>query len=109
MIGRAAQGRPWIFREVAHYLATGEPARRRPYRKPIDVLTEHLHDHYGLYGEQSGVRVPASTSAGPCAPARGEAFRQHMNTWSAATSRPGSATVRPWPDARPAARRPGSQ
>ena len=56
MIGRAAQGRPWIFREVAHYLATGE---HLPAPTVVDVarwLTGHLHDHYALHGEHSGVR-----------------------------------------------------
>ncbi|HWP20974.1 MAG TPA: tRNA dihydrouridine synthase DusB [Burkholderiaceae bacterium] len=57
MIGRAAQGRPWIFREIAHYLATGThlpPPRTLEVR---DWLVEHLHDHYALYGEWSGVRT----------------------------------------------------
>jgi tRNA-dihydrouridine synthase B len=56
MIGRAAQGRPWIFREIAHFLATGSEA---PPPATADVrgwLVEHLHDHYALYGEASGVR-----------------------------------------------------
>ena len=55
MIGRAAQGRPWIFREVAHFLATGEHLAAPTVREARDLLTEHLHDHYGLYGERSGV------------------------------------------------------
>ena len=57
MIGRAAQGRPWIFGEIAHYLATGELA---PAPRVADVkqwLLEHLDDHYGLYGEFAGVRT----------------------------------------------------
>ncbi|MEX1166761.1 MAG: tRNA dihydrouridine synthase DusB [Hydrogenophaga sp.] len=56
MIGRAAQGRPWIFREIAHFLATGE---HLPPPDLMDVkawLIEHLHDHYALYGEYTGVR-----------------------------------------------------
>jgi tRNA-dihydrouridine synthase B len=56
MIGRAAQGRPWIFREIAHFLATGE---HLPPPDLMDVrawLLEHLQDHYGLYGEYTGVR-----------------------------------------------------
>ena len=56
MIGRAAQGRPWIFREIAHFLATGE---HLPPPELMDVkiwLIEHLHDHYALYGEYTGVR-----------------------------------------------------
>jgi tRNA-dihydrouridine synthase B len=56
MIGRAAQGKPWIFREIAHFLATGE---HLPPPDLIEVkgwLIEHLHDHYALYGEYTGVR-----------------------------------------------------
>jgi tRNA-dihydrouridine synthase B len=56
MIGRAAQGRPWIFREVAHYLATGEHLPAPTVVEVARWLTEHLHDHYALHGEYSGVR-----------------------------------------------------
>ena len=57
MIGRAAQGRPWIFREVAHYLATGEtPAPPSP-SEVRDILLGHLDDLYAFYGEQQGVRI----------------------------------------------------
>ena len=56
MVGRAAQGRPWIVREIAHYLATGEdlPAPGLPEVKAW--LLDHLEDHYSLYGEYTGVR-----------------------------------------------------
>ena len=57
MIGRAAQGRPWIFREIAHFLATGEklaPPARFEIRR---WLLEHLDNLYGLYGPERGVRV----------------------------------------------------
>ena len=57
MIGRAAQGRPWIFREIAHFLDTGEVAAPPPTLQVRDWLTEHLHDHYSLYGERAGVRT----------------------------------------------------
>ncbi|MGZ5268725.1 MAG: tRNA dihydrouridine synthase DusB [Caldimonas sp.] len=56
MIGRAAQGRPWIFAEIAHFLETGEEA---PPPRVADVrrwLVEHLDDHYRLHGEFAGVR-----------------------------------------------------
>lgn len=56
MVGRAAQGRPWIFREIAHYLATGEDLAAPKTLEVRDWLVEHLHDHHSLYGEQSGVR-----------------------------------------------------
>jgi tRNA-dihydrouridine synthase B len=81
MIGRAAQGRPWIFREVLHFLATGEHLAAPTVVEARDVLTEHLHDHYGLYGELSGVRS-ARKHIGWAVRGLpgGEAFRQHMNT-----------------------------
>ena len=57
LIGRAAQGRPWIFREIAHYLATGE---RLPAPSPGDVrdlLLGHLDALHAFYGEALGVRI----------------------------------------------------
>jgi tRNA-dihydrouridine synthase B len=56
MIGRAAQGRPWLFREVAHYLATGHTLAPPSAAELQRWMTEHLHDHYQLYGEYAGVR-----------------------------------------------------
>jgi tRNA-dihydrouridine synthase B len=56
MIGRAAQGRPWIFREIAHYLATGEHLAPPLVVEVQRLLIEHLQDHYALYGEYTGVR-----------------------------------------------------
>jgi tRNA-dihydrouridine synthase B len=56
MIGRAAQGRPWIFAEIAHYLATGELLEAPATLQVRDWLLEHLDEHYQLYGEHSGVR-----------------------------------------------------
>ena len=81
MIGRAAQGRPWIFREVAHFLATGEHLPAPEVTQAKAWLLDHLQDHYGLYGEYAGVRTARKhigwavrTLPG------GEAFRAHMNT-----------------------------
>ncbi len=57
MVGRAAQGRPWIFREIAHFLETGE---RLPSPTPAqvrDILIGHLEHLHAFYGEQSGVRI----------------------------------------------------
>ncbi|MFN7724058.1 MAG: tRNA dihydrouridine synthase DusB [Rubrivivax sp.] len=81
MVGRAAQGRPWIFREIAHFLATGE---HLPPPATADVaawLLEHLQDHYALYGEGVGVRS-ARKHIGWAVRALpgGEAFRAVMNT-----------------------------
>ncbi|HEX7769438.1 MAG TPA: tRNA dihydrouridine synthase DusB [Dokdonella sp.] len=57
MIGRAAQGRPWIFREVAHFLATGETLAEPSPREVRDILLGHLDDLYAFHGEQQGVRI----------------------------------------------------
>ncbi|MEI8384403.1 MAG: tRNA dihydrouridine synthase DusB [Nitrosomonadaceae bacterium] len=57
MIGRAAQGRPWIFREISHYLATGQHLPLPDVSEIHRVLIEHLHDLYHFYGEYTGVRV----------------------------------------------------
>ncbi len=57
MVGRAAQGRPWLFREIAHYLATGERLAAPPAREIGAVLVEHLDGLYDLYGGEHGARV----------------------------------------------------
>ena len=57
MIGRAAQGRPWIFREVAHYLATGESLPEPGVAEVRDILLAHLEHLHAFYGEESGVRI----------------------------------------------------
>jgi tRNA-dihydrouridine synthase B len=57
MIGRAAQGRPWLFREVNHYLATGERLPQPQVQEIHRVLIAHLADLYEFYGEYTGVRV----------------------------------------------------
>ena len=80
MIGRAAQGRPWIFREISHYLATGEHLAPPLVAEVRQLLLSHLQDHYQLYGEFLGVRTARKhigwyVSALP----GGEDFRQQMN------------------------------
>ena len=57
MIGRAAQGRPWIFREIAHFLATGERLPEPSLQEVRDVLLGHLRALHAFYGEASGVRI----------------------------------------------------
>ncbi len=57
MIGRAAQGRPWIFREIAHYLETGEHLIAPDIQEVKDVLLGHLSELYQFYGEYSGCRI----------------------------------------------------
>jgi tRNA-dihydrouridine synthase B len=80
MIGRAAQGRPWIFRELAHFLASGQALAPPTVHEVSQWLLAHLHDHYALYGEHTGVRSARKhigwalrTLPG------GEAFRAQMN------------------------------
>lgn len=57
MIGRAAQGRPWIFREIAHFMATGTHMAPPLVAEVKSLLLDHLQDHYALYGDYSGVRT----------------------------------------------------
>jgi tRNA-dihydrouridine synthase B len=57
MIGRAAQGRPWIFREIEHYLATGKHMPAPEVEEIRSVMLEHLHDLYAFYGDLTGMRV----------------------------------------------------
>jgi len=80
MIGRAAQGRPWIFREIAHFLATGE---RLAEPSPLEVgqlLLEHLDALYALYGDGPGLRVARKHIQWYCRSHAGsEAFWQSVN------------------------------
>jgi tRNA-dihydrouridine synthase B len=57
MIGRAAQGRPWIFREIAHFLATGIRLPPPSARAVADILLEHVEALHAFYGEETGVRI----------------------------------------------------
>jgi len=81
MIGRAAQGRPWIFREILHFLATGEHLAPPLVSEVKRLLIEHLYDHYSLYDEYIGVRSARKHIAWYV---RGlpdaEAFRTQLNT-----------------------------
>ena len=55
MIGRAAQGNPWIFREVLHYLKTGEALQAPTLEEAHVVMMHHLRDHHEFYGEKTGL------------------------------------------------------
>jgi len=97
MIGRAAQGRPWIFREIAHFLETGETLPPPRVTEVRGWLLEHLEDHYGLYGEATGVRSArkhigwaVETLPG------GPAFRAKMNLLESCAEQ--SAAVAGWFD-----------
>jgi tRNA-dihydrouridine synthase B len=57
MIGRAAQGRPWIFDEVNFFLNTGESREVLAPEKVRDIIRAHLEDLYAFYGDETGVRV----------------------------------------------------
>lgn len=57
MIGRAAQGNPWIFAEIAHYLATGERLPPVPLEEVARVMLEHLEHLHAFYGEAMGLRI----------------------------------------------------
>jgi tRNA-dihydrouridine synthase B len=81
MIGRAAQGRPWIFREIVHFLATGAVATAPKFAEIKRWLLDHLHEHYGLYGEQTGLYTARKHIAWYVqGMSGGIAFRNHMNT-----------------------------
>ena len=80
MVGRAAQGRPWIFREIDHYLRTGAhlPA---PYVDEVrGLMDEHLRAHYAFYGDFLGVRTARKHIGWYVRDLEGgEEFRQKMN------------------------------
>ncbi len=57
MIGRAAQGRPWIFREIEHYLSTGQLLPGPGVEEIRTIMIEHLDNLYAFYGEYTGVRM----------------------------------------------------
>ena len=84
MIGRAAQGRPWLFREIAHFMATGKHLPPPSPEELREWMLEHLDDHYALYGEYTGVRMARKHLAWyarglPGAPAEIAQFREAIN------------------------------
>ena len=80
MIGRAAQGRPWIFREIDHYLKTGEKLPEPGIKEVRDILLEHLENLYAFYGEYTGVRMARKHISWYSKGQRhGAAFRQAVN------------------------------
>ena len=81
MVGRAAQGRPWIFREIGHFLATGEHLAPPLVAEVRRLLLDHLQDHYQLYGESTGVRSARKHIAWYVRTLPGgEDLRTHINT-----------------------------
>jgi len=80
MIGRAAQGRPWIFREVDHYLRTGAYLPAPTVAEVRALMREHLQAHYAFYGEYMGLRTARKHIGWYVRDlSGGEAFRQRMN------------------------------
>ena len=80
MIGRAAQGRPWLFREIEHFLKTGEHLPPPAVSEIHRVLVAHVLDLYAFYGEQSGLRVARKHISWYTKGLAGSAnFRHHMN------------------------------
>jgi tRNA-dihydrouridine synthase B len=80
MVGRAAQGNPWIFREIEHYLLTGEELAAPPVNEVRDTLLGHLGNLYAFYGERAGVRVARKhISWYSKGLAGGAAFRNRVN------------------------------
>jgi len=80
MIGRASLGRPWIFREISHYLATGQYAPAPMVEEIRATLLDHVQQLYSLYGDVTGVRVARKHIAWYTSELRGaQEFRQHMN------------------------------
>ena len=80
MIGRGAQGNPWIFREILHYLDTGELLAQPEVTEIKQVLIEHLQNLYDFYGDYSGVRMARKHIAWYSKGLRnGNVFRQEMN------------------------------
>ena len=79
MIGRAAQGNPWIFREVKHFFSTGEHAAPPDDAEKAGVLKWHLENLYDLYGEYSGVRIARKHISWYCkGKPQAAAFRQRV-------------------------------
>ena len=80
MIGRAAQGRPWIFREIDHYLRTGMLLPSPLVSEVRALMDQHLRAHYAFYGDYLGVRTARKHIGWYVRDlAGGEAFRQQMN------------------------------
>ncbi len=80
MIGRAAQGRPWIFREIGHYLATGEKLPPPAAFEVCRLLVDHLHELHAFYGNEAGVRIARKHISWYTKELAGSAaFRQDIN------------------------------
>ena len=80
MIGRAAQGRPWLFRDVAHYLAHGSLPQPLPFQVASEALLGHIRAMYSFYGEVAGMRIARKHIGWYLARIpNSQAARQHLN------------------------------
>jgi len=80
MIGRAAQGRPWLFREIEHFIKTGTHLPAPQVDEVHRVLLKHVHELYAFYGEHTGLRVARKHISWYTKGLIGSAhFRHHMN------------------------------
>jgi tRNA-dihydrouridine synthase B len=87
MVGRAAQGRPWIFREIAHFMRTGRHLPEPGAAEICAILTGHLENLYAFYGEYTGVRVARKHIAWYSKGQRdGNAFRDRVNRLESAAA-----------------------
>lgn len=80
LIGRAAQGKPWIFRQVAHFLATGNELAEPELEEVQEILLKHLHELYEFYGEYLGPRIARKHVAWYLSAHQEGDFRHRFNT-----------------------------
>lgn len=87
MIGRAAQGQPWLFADVAHYLAHGSLPPPLPFQVACDTLLGHLQAMYAFYGDTAGLRIARKHIGWYLAALpQGETARRHINTLDSAAA-----------------------
>ncbi len=85
MIGRGAQGQPWIFREINHYLKTGELLAAPSQQEIVNLIENHLNDLYDFYGENRGTQIARkhigwySQKCAALSDEHKSSFRKHIN------------------------------
>jgi len=91
MIGRGAQGQPWIFREINHYLNTKELLAPPSQQEMVQIIERHLNDLYDFYGERRGVQIARkhigwySQKCSAISDEHRSHFRKHINCIKEAT------------------------
>ena len=87
MIGRGAQGRPWLFADIAYFLQHGSPSAPVAFQTASAAMLEHLREMYDFYGETAGLRIARKHIGWYLAPfPDGEACRKHINTLDSAAA-----------------------